>query len=69
MSKEYDHFWKFHNKDNMDVHAVKLIEQQAKRIKELEAEIIKLKTQMLPNEYEHLSIEAMDEGKALKVKR
>ena len=38
MSKEYDHFWKFHNKDNMDVHAVKLIEQQAKRIKELEAE-------------------------------
>lgn len=26
MSKEYDHFWKFHNSDNMDVHAVKLIE-------------------------------------------
>ena len=32
----YDHFWKFHNKDNMDVHAVALIEQQAERIKELE---------------------------------
>ena len=39
MSKEYDYFWKFHNKNNMDVHTVKLIEQQAKRIEELEATI------------------------------
>jgi len=36
MSKEYKHFWKYHSKDNMDVHAVRLIEQQAERIKELE---------------------------------
>ena len=43
MSKEYDHFWKFHNKDNMDVHAVRLIEQQAEQIAELEAENKKLR--------------------------
>ena len=41
MSKEYDHFWKYHNKDNMDVHAVKLIEVQAERITELETVIRK----------------------------
>ena len=37
MRDEYDIFWKYHNKENMDVHAVKLIENQAERIKELEA--------------------------------
>ena len=31
MSKEYDHFWKYHNKTNMDIHAVELIELQEKR--------------------------------------
>jgi len=35
------------------------------RIQELEAEIVRLKTQMLPNEYEQTAIEAMDEGKAI----
>jgi len=37
MSKEYDNFWKFHNKNDMDVHAVRLIEQlqaENKRLKE-----------------------------------
>jgi len=37
MSKEYDNFWKFHNKDDMDVHAVRLIEQlqaENERLKE-----------------------------------
>jgi len=37
MSKQYDFFWKFHNKDNMDIHAVKLIKWQAEQIKSLEA--------------------------------
>lgn len=46
MSKEYDHFWKFHNKDNMDVHTVKFIENQAKRIKNLEAELTRLRNIM-----------------------
>ena len=37
MRDEYDIFWKYHNKENMDVHAVKRIKHQAERIKELEA--------------------------------
>ena len=52
----YDHFWKFHNKDNMDVHAVALIEQQAERIKELEGVNKKLKD---------LLKEEVDDGRAM----
>ena len=32
----YKDFWKYHNKDNMDKHAVELIESQAGRIQDLE---------------------------------
>jgi len=39
------------------------INKLQERNKELEAEIIQLKTQMFPNEYEQNVIEAMDEGK------
>ena len=38
MSKQYEVFWKYHNKDNMDIHAVKLIEHleaENKRLTEL----------------------------------
>jgi hypothetical protein len=37
MKMDYNHFWKYHNKDNMDIHAVQLIESQHKQIKDLEA--------------------------------
>lgn len=37
-------------------------------VKRLKEEIVQLKTQMQPNEYESLAIEAMDEGQALKEK-
>lgn len=53
------------NVDGMLAIGNELIERD-KRIEELEAEIVKLKTQMLPNEYEQLTIEAMDESKNLK---
>lgn len=39
MSKEYDHFWKYHNKDNMDVHAVMLIRSLEAKNKRLREEI------------------------------
>jgi len=45
MSKEYDHFWKYHNKTNMDIHAVELIELQEKRnakLKEFIRTVIKV---------------------------
>ena len=48
---DYDEFWKFHNKTNMDKHAISLIENQAKQIKELKSENERLKKwQIKPTE-------------------
>lgn len=49
---EYDEFWKFHNKTNMDKHAVTLIERQAERIEELEDENVQWRNKAIGLKYE-----------------
>ena len=44
MSKEYDHFWKYHNKTNIDIHAVELIELQEKRNAKQKAALTRIDT-------------------------